>query len=107
MLPRLKEEDPQFKTQRRLIIASSPWHSQPGPLLAALDAACLVELAAPPNRATGLIWTGAALTQQAGSPTVILHPKGDGNHALVEYGETHSVVASAHILPGTAIHYCG
>ncbi len=106
LLLRLAAEDPQFKAEWRMTMARRPWQAEEGPLLESLEAACTDELGAPPERATGLIWTDAALMQEAGIPTVILGPKGEGKHALVEYVEIDSVVDCARILARTAIEFC-
>jgi len=106
ILSRLASEDPQFKAHWRVTMARPPWQAIEGPLLAVLEAACTVELGAAPARATGLMWTDAALMQEAGIPTVILGPCGEGKHAMVEYVETNSVVACARILARTAIEFC-
>ncbi len=106
ILSRLAAEDPQFKARWRMTMARQPWQAGEGPLLEALEAACADELGAPPQRATGLIWTDAALMQEAGIPTVIIGPKGQGKHALVEFVDTDSVVACARILARAAIEFC-
>lgn len=106
LLHRLAAEDPQFKAEWRMTMARRPWQAEEGLLLESLEAACTDELGAPTERATGLIWTDAALMQEAGIPTVILGPKGEGKHALVEYVEIDSVVVCARILTRTAIEFC-
>ena len=106
ILSRLAAQDPQFKAHWRMTMARPPWQAIEGPLLAVLEAACTAELGAAPKRATGLMWTDAALMQEAGIPTVILGPRGEGKHAMVEYVETDSVVACARILARTAIEFC-
>jgi acetylornithine deacetylase len=106
ILARLAGEDPQFRARSRIIFVRPPWAATEGPLLAALERACSVEMGATPRRATGLMWTDAALTQEAGIPTVVFGPKGKGAHALVEYVEIDSVVACARILARTAIEFC-
>ncbi len=103
---RLAAEDSQFKARWRTTLARSPWQAVEGPLLSALERACSVELGALPRRATGTIWTDAALMQDAGIPTVVFGPKGEGKHALVEYVEVDSVVTCARILARTAIDFC-
>ena len=106
ILSRLGARDPQFKAKWRVTVARPPWQVREGPLLTALETACAAHLGREPKRATGLMWTDAALMQQAGIPTVILGPKGEGKHGLVEYVETDSVVACARILVGTAVDFC-
>lgn len=106
ILSLLRAQDPNFKAQWRMTLVRPPWQAVEGPLLAALEGACEVELITPPRRATGLMWTDAALMQEAGIPTVILGPKGEGKHALIEYVETESVVTCARILARTALDFC-
>ena len=65
-----------------------------------------MELGNPPRRASGLMWTDAAIMQEAGIPTVIFGPKGEGKHALTEYVEIDSVVTCARILARTALDFC-
>lgn len=106
ILSHLAAEDAQFKAQWRTTFARLPWQATEGPLLAALERACSVELVAVPRRATGTIWTDAALMQGAGIPAVVFGPKGEGKHAAVEYVELDSVVSCARVLARTAIDFC-
>ncbi len=99
-------DDPELDTHWRLSMVRPPWQAQEGPLLAALEDACVQELGRTPTRATGLMWTDAALMQQAGIPTVILGPAGEGKHALLEYVDAASVVSCARILMRTALEFC-
>jgi acetylornithine deacetylase len=102
----LEARDPQFKAERRTTMVRPPWQAEPGPLLAALEGACKEELGRSPNRATGLMWTDAALMQQAGIPSVIFGPRGEGKHGLVEWVDTDSVVSCARVLVRTALEFC-
>lgn len=106
ILSRLAAEDPQLKAQWRTTFARAPWQATEGALLGALERACSVELGALPRRATGTIWTDAALMQEAGIPTAVFGPKGEGKHAVVEYVEVDSVVTCARILARVAIDFC-
>ena len=102
----LEARDPHFKAEKRTTMVRPPWQAEEGPLLATLDGACKEELGRSPARATGLMWTDAALMQQAGIPCVIFGPKGEGKHALMEWVDTDSVVACARILVRTAMEFC-
>jgi acetylornithine deacetylase len=106
ILSRLSTEDPQFKARWRTTFARHPWQAVEGPLLGALERACSVELGALPQRATGTIWTDAALMEEAGIPTLVFGPGGEGSHAVVEYVEVDSVVTCARILARTAMGFC-
>lgn len=102
----LAARDPQFKAEWRMSMVRPPWQAEQGPLLAALGRACEEELGHSPARATGLMWTDAALMQQAGIPSVIFGPRGEGKHSLVEWVDVRSVVSSARILVDTALEFC-
>lgn len=107
IVSRLAAQDPQFRAQSQLTLVRPPWQAVAGPLLAALEGACSRELGTTPTRATGLMWTDAALMQEGGIPSVVFGAKGEGKHALVEYVEIDSVLTCARILARTAIEFCG
>jgi acetylornithine deacetylase len=106
LLSSLATADPKLKADWRLSMVRPPWQAEDGPLFAALESACEAELGQTPARATGLMWTDAALMQQAGIPSVILGPRGEGKHGLVEWVDVESVISCAHILVGTALDFC-
>ena len=102
----LEARDSQFRAAKRTTMVRPPWQVEPGPLLVALEEACEEELGGSPSRVTGLMWTDAALTQQAGIPSVIFGPRGEGKHGLVEWVDTDSVIACARVLVRTALEFC-
>jgi len=51
-------------------------------------------------------WMDSALLSEAGIPTVVLGPNGDGAHAAIEYVELKSVAEIAEILVDVMINYC-
>jgi acetylornithine deacetylase len=102
----LATDDAEFKAHWGLSMVRPPWQAQEGPLLTAVETACIQELGGTPTHATGLMWTDAALMQQAGIPTVIFGPAGEGKHALLEYVDVDSVVSCAQILVRTALDFC-
>lgn len=106
VIARLAAEDPQFRAQRRTTFVREPWQATQGPLLAALDQACIAELGAKPAYGTSMGWMDSALTQAAGIETAAIGPSGDGAHGLVEYVDLDSVIACTRILIQTAISYC-
>jgi acetylornithine deacetylase len=102
----LAATDPKLRADWRLSMVRPPWQAEDGPLFGALESACEAELGRSPGRATGLMWTDAALMHQAGIPSVILGPRGEGKHGLVEWVDTESVISCARILVGTTIRFC-
>jgi acetylornithine deacetylase len=106
LLATLAADDPTFQASWRMSIVRPAWQAQQGPLFTALESACTARLGQTPARATGLMWTDAALMQQAGIPSVIVGPKGEGKHGLVEWVDVSSVVSLAQILVDTAVQFC-
>jgi acetylornithine deacetylase len=106
LLAGLAADDPTFQGSWRMSMVRPAWQAQQGPLFAALESVCTARLGHTPARATGLMWTDAALMQQAGIPSVIVGPKGDGKHGLVEWVDVSSVVSLAQILVDTAVQFC-
>jgi acetylornithine deacetylase len=51
-------------------------------------------------------WMDSALLAEAGIPTVIIGPTGEGAHSAVEYVEIESVIKVAEILREVVINYC-
>ena len=62
------------------------------------------------GRAPGIIgapyWTDAGLLAEAGIPSVIFGPSGEGPHAAVEWVSLSSIEALTRILIETARAYC-
>ncbi len=106
LLSSLSTEDPKLRADWRLSMVRPPWQAKDDPLFAALESACEAELGQAPGRATGLMWTDAALMQQVGIPSVILGPRGEGKHGLVEWVDVDSVISCARILVDTALDFC-
>lgn len=52
-------------------------------------------------------WMDSAILAEAGIPTVIFGPSGEGLHAAIEYVDFDSVIASTRILVDTIIDFCG
>lgn len=50
-------------------------------------------------------WLDSALLMEAGIPTVIIGPSGEGAHAAIEYVDLESVFRCAEILAATAAHW--
>jgi acetylornithine deacetylase len=51
-------------------------------------------------------WLDSAILAQAGIPTVIFGPSGDGAHAAVEYADVDSVVTTADVLVRSIMDFC-
>ncbi len=51
-------------------------------------------------------WLDSAILDEAGIPTVIFGPGGEGLHAAVEYVDFETVVDTAKVLSGTIADFC-
>jgi acetylornithine deacetylase len=52
-------------------------------------------------------WMDSAILAEAGIPTVIFGPSGEGLHAAMEYVDFDSVIVSTKILVDTIVEFCG
>lgn len=107
ILKRLAANDPQFKAKQRTTFVRDAWQATESTLLSILDQAFAQETGHVLRRATLSGWTDAAITEEAGIPTLIFGPTGDGAHSLVEFVDIDSVLACARVLTQTAIAFCG
>jgi acetylornithine deacetylase len=98
--------DPDFKAQQRITFAREPWQASDGDLLSILDQAFTRETGHALERTTMAGWTDASITEDAGIPTLIFGPAGDGAHALVEFVNIESVLTCARVLTQTAMVFC-
>ncbi len=102
----LSRTDPEFRSDVRLLLARPGYelpaaHWLPGMLVAEASAAG-VEV-----RAEGLsYWTDAAILADAGIPTVLFGPSGEGLHGTCEWVDVGSVVTCARVLEGLAARAC-
>ena len=104
---RLAAQDPGFRAHVTLGYAANPLETpRESPLVA-----CLADCVA---RVTGreavlgvqTFWTDAALLSEAGIPTVVFGPGGEGLHSAVEYVRIEDVVLCAHSLAECARDLC-
>jgi len=81
----------------------SPMRCDPGePVVQALTAAAGTESGSPPAVGGVGYWTDAAILADAGVPTLLYGPSGEGAHAAVEWVDLASVAACARVLVDTA-----
>jgi acetylornithine deacetylase len=72
------------------------------PVVRALTAAAEADAGSPPMAAGVGYWTDAAVFADAGIPTLLYGPAGEGAHAAVEWVDLDSVAACARVLVDTA-----
>jgi acetylornithine deacetylase len=77
------------------------------PIVEAVRAASRAVCGAEPGTIGHPAWMDAALLAQAGIPTVIYGPGGDGAHAVVEWADLPSLERTARVLEDAARAFCG
>jgi acetylornithine deacetylase len=105
ILAALAQEYPDFQGAAQLIFSREPYETPDGDLPSILESAlsCSGHSA---KRAGMTYWTDAAILGQAGIPTVIFGPGGEGYHGLEEYVKVDEVLACRDALAKLAIDFC-
>jgi acetylornithine deacetylase len=98
ILAELKREDAEFKGEAHLMFGRPPYEiPSDHQLPRMMEEAC--RRAGRPTRSTGMpFWTDAAILGEAGIPTVIFGPGGEGLHGLEEYVLIEDVLSYREVL---------
>ncbi|HEU0236695.1 MAG TPA: M20/M25/M40 family metallo-hydrolase [Candidatus Limnocylindrales bacterium] len=102
-----RSADPELVVTQRTTLARSAFETDPNtPIAEALRAATgsVLGTAAPTTAVS--YWADSAFIAEAGIPTVLFGPIGDGAHAEVEWVSASSTVATARALTAAAIAFC-
>lgn len=108
LLATCRANDPDLQVTSRTTLVRSPMSSDRStPIATTLEHASAEVLgdAAPISGVT--YWADAAFIAEAGIPTVLFGPAGDGAHATVEWVSVDSTIACARTLIRTATTFCG
>jgi len=104
---RLVAADPGSVVTVRPFFAREPFEIAPdAQIVRVLTDASSAVLGRPPAFVGDTPWMDAALLSAAGIETVVMGPRGAGEHAAVEWVDIESVVDMAEILARTAVSYC-
>jgi acetylornithine deacetylase len=95
ILDRLREVDPEFEAEARLVTARPPYHLDAQHILARTFGEALGG-AKPPSGMS--FWTDAAILAGAGIPSVLFGPGGAGLHSISEYVIVDDVYACRDVL---------
>jgi len=108
VLDACRSSDPELAVTQRTTLARSPFETDPDtPIAEALRAATASVLGAAAPTTAVSYWADSAFIAEAGIPTVLFGPIGDGAHAEVEWVSAASTVATARALTEVAIAFCG
>lgn len=106
ILADLSLEDEEFQASVRSMFDRSPYETPEGHELPDLLESALRDSGTPVRRGGMTYWTDAAVLGQAGIPSVIFGPGGDGYHGLEEYVRTDEVLICRDVLVKLANIFC-
>ena len=107
VLDACRAQDPELVVGQRTTLARSPFETDDGTLIAeALRAATASVLGEAAPTSAVSYWADSAFIAEAGIPTVLFGPVGDGAHAAEEWASASSVVATARALTEATIAFC-
>ncbi|MEW6243533.1 MAG: ArgE/DapE family deacylase [Bacillota bacterium] len=107
IIDKLAREDRQFKAGFDVFFHRSPLEVSKDELIVETLARAYERVFAKPAQYIGFSgWMDSAILAEAGIPTTIFGPCGQGLHAAVEYVDFKSVVAVARVLAATIVDFC-
>jgi len=107
LIDNIASKDEQFKAHCEVVFHRPPLEvSESAVIVKSLEKAYSSVAKKEPKHAGLSFWTDAAILAEAGTPTVIFGPRGEGPHAAVEYVDFDSVVVTAEILARMIMEFC-
>jgi acetylornithine deacetylase len=98
ILYRLREDDPEFEAEARLVTYRSAYLLDAGHMVAQAVGGAIDRSGRSPIPTGMSFWTDAAILAGAGIPSVLFGPGGAGLHSTVEYVNVDDVVACRDII---------
>lgn len=106
ILDKIKLEDDTFDAKLNIIFSRAGLEVPEEEPIVQIVSQARINLLSKHGFAGESFWMDAALLSEAGIPTVVIGPNGEGAHAAIEYVEIKSVVEIAEILEDVIINYC-
>mgnify|MGYP003619291645 CR=1 FL=1 len=107
IVDRLAAADPTFKATVRRVLERVPLETSPDAAVLSVVRQAAEGVLARTVEPTGVsFWTDAASLHNAGIPTVLFGPLGEGAHAAVEWVDLASVQTCADVYLATALDFC-
>ncbi len=108
IIDRLREADPSFHATVESFFVRRPFEASPDSrIVQTLGTAAREVLGRQPAFVGDSPWMDAALLSEAGIETVVMGPRGAGEHSAEEWVDLDSVCQMADVLARTAAAYCG
>ena len=105
-LRELRDEDPEFTADAKLMFVRPPYETPPEHDLPRLIEAGVARAGRTTHRSGMSFWTDAAILGHAGIPSVVFGPGGAGLHGLEEYVLADEVLACRDVLADLAHDFC-
>lgn len=107
LLERLAAADPAFQATSKITFVRNPWQAtMEAEIVAAVRAAAEVATGRPTGTMTQTGWLDSALLGDAGIPTIVFGPAGQGAHAAVEWADLASLHVCTQVYADVIAKYC-
>ena len=107
LLQNIQRQDDQFKADFDVFFFRPAFEiSADQPIVQTVSRSCQSIRHQAPKYEGMWAWLDSAILAQAGIPTVIFGPSGDGAHAAVEYVDVDSVITTAEVLVRSITNFC-
>ncbi len=107
LLRELAQDDPQFSATSRVTFVRNPWEADPASEIVQLLGRSISEVTAKPAESmVHMGWLDSSLLGEAGIPTVVLGPTGEGLHAEEEWVDLASTGTCAQIYAHVIQAFC-
>ena len=107
ILERCAQADPRFRAELKTLIHRPPFVVEAeAEIVQAVTKTMTARFGHPPVRVGAPFWTDAAILAQAGIPSVVVGPTGQGLHSAEEWVDLQSCAEFAEVLTHTAIRFC-
>lgn len=108
IIEKVKLEDPGFSASWNVFFERPPFEVSPAePVVQLLCEAVRNQLGKEPKIAGTSPWLDSAILKEAGIPTAVFGPGGEGAHSAVEYVDFSTVIATARVLADAILRFCG
>jgi len=108
IIEKMNSSDKQFKANYDVFFYRPALEiSKEQPIVQTLKKACQGVLRKEPEFVGMSGWLDSAVLAEAGIPTVIFGPRGEGAHGSVEYVDFDSVIATTGVLIDSIVDFCG
>ncbi len=108
IIARLAEKDPAFRADLDVFFVRSPMEiAESAPIVQTMAEVYQQVTGQSPEYVGTGAWLDSAVMAEAGIPTLVFGPSGEGAHAAVEWVDFDTVMTTAKVLAGAIVEWCG